>query len=174
MSGGNVFHSNSRSEKKFTSQKPILVSHKPLKPVTQSSSSTGHVLTKKQIIEHKTSIFDRLGSSGSDAGSLSGTKITISNLNKTVSSSDVVELCGSIGEIKQVEMKTNSFGVSLVWIGLPRSPLSPSLPLSVSFSVSHCLFMWPGCNPLCVSVCLCCSHFSLSLIWISVSLSVVV
>lgn len=94
------------------------------KPFSNNSNSNNNhsnstvILNKKQINEHfqiKPSVFDRLGTT-SDSHGVSGTKITISNLNKTVTSSDVAELCGSVGEVKQVEMKHDRHGVSLVRI----------------------------------------------------------
>lgn len=83
------------------------------------SNNDSIIVNKKQIKEHfqiKPSVFDRLGTTSNNTNGISGTKITISNLNKNVTSSDLAELCGSVGEVKQVEMKHDHRGISLVSI----------------------------------------------------------
>jgi hypothetical protein len=51
----------------------------------------------------KFSIFERIGSKGSSAPVVSGTSVTISNLNVDISLNDVKELCATIGETKDVK-----------------------------------------------------------------------
>jgi hypothetical protein len=65
------------------------------------------------------SIFDRLGTTGGNgngqnSNGTSGTKITISHLNQNITTADIAELCGSLGEVKQVEMKHDRHGNPLV------------------------------------------------------------
>ena len=50
------------------------------------------------------SIFDRLGTTGGGNGR-SGTKVVISGLTKAVSTTDVTQLCDSIGEVTDVHKK---------------------------------------------------------------------
>ena len=53
------------------------------------------------------SIFDRLGTAGS-RGEVSGTKVVIGGLTKAVSTTDITQLCDSIGEVKSVQKKFDS------------------------------------------------------------------
>ena len=109
------------------------------------------ILNKKQLKDHfqvKNSVFDRLGTikTTNNNQQINGTKITISNLNKNITSSDLAELCGSIGEVKQIEIKHDRHGISIVRDQSNRvsfflfSP--PIFNLFLSFSCFNFFFLY--------------------------------
>lgn len=76
---------------------------------------------KKQITERvgkvsTGSIFDRLGTGAPAPKSniVSGTQVLFANLRPDIVSGDIAELCGTVGEVKQVDIILNKSGRSTV------------------------------------------------------------
>lgn len=129
-----IHSSNKNFTHKNKSQPTVFISKKPLRPqkvippvvTIQPAVPTGGIILNKKQVQEKfstdgrrgsanSSIFDRLGTSSASTSESSGTRITISQLNRNVTINDVTELCSSIGEVKQVEIKHDRFGNPLVW-----------------------------------------------------------
>jgi hypothetical protein len=105
---------------------------------------------KKQIVERvgkasAGSIFDRLGTGApaSKANAVSGTQVMFANLRPDIVSGDIAELCGTVGEVKQVDIILNKSGRSTVMMSFLRgcgTPFTKAVctPSVVSFmDVSH-------------------------------------
>lgn len=109
--GGAVFKSSKIEGK---ARAPVAIARKPVTHAKASQPmdmNKSVVLTKKQVISHKpVSIFDRLGTSSAAPSGISGTKVTIKNLNRNITSSDIAELCSSVGEVKQVDVMPDATG----------------------------------------------------------------
>ena len=62
-------------------------------------------------VRERSSVFDRLGTVDSVRKDVSGTKVAISGLTSAVTTTDITQLCESIGEVKNVLKKSNSADV---------------------------------------------------------------
>mmetsp|Transcript_13085 Transcript_13085/g.19730 ORF Transcript_13085/g.19730 Transcript_13085/m.19730 type:complete len:305 (+) Transcript_13085:44-958(+) len=91
---------------KTKTRSTVTVTRKPV-VVKKSQATQSNILSR---VSKPASILDRLGTSA--APGKSGTWVTIANLNANIRSGDIAELCGTIGEVKEVEIKSNRSGQS--------------------------------------------------------------
>lgn len=108
---------NKRREK-HDSKKSGKITNPKSRNERASKPYTAPVVQKRveQIVEHSQapnqplSIFERIGTKPKIKPVVSGTSVTISNLNSNITTEDMTELCTTVGEIKEVTWEPSRKG----------------------------------------------------------------